>query len=140
MGRQWGLLVVAIIAIIASRVTASSSGEVRVRRLAQGHLDTPLAGAGDRTSEPSGYQQTRSTSSATDPPTTSLRTCLAVSESVPSSAGSACGALAAGLCTLLFLSCRLGGTALARTCFEPSLPDPSFSLEVHAMFTGSSLW
>ena len=117
MGRQWGLLVVAIIAIIASRVTASSVGEVRVRRLAQGHLDTPLAGAGDRTSEPSGYQQTRSTSSDCycHPPTTSLRTCLAVSESVPSSAGSACGALAAGLSTLLFLCCRLGGTALART-------------------------
>ena len=68
MGRQWGVLVVAIIAIIASRVTASSPGEVRVRRLAQGHLDTPLAGAGDRTSEPSGYQQTRSISSATVTP------------------------------------------------------------------------
>ena len=31
--------------------TASWSGAVRVRRLAQGHLDTPLGGAGDRTSE-----------------------------------------------------------------------------------------
>jgi hypothetical protein len=32
------------------RATASSSGAVRVRRLAQGHLDTQLGGAGDRTS------------------------------------------------------------------------------------------
>ena len=30
--------------------TASSSGAVGVRRLAQGHLDAPLGGAGDRTS------------------------------------------------------------------------------------------
>ena len=34
------------------RVTASSSGAVRVRRLAQGHIDTPPGGAGDRTSNP----------------------------------------------------------------------------------------
>ena len=32
------------------RATASSSGAVRVRRLARGHLDTHLGGAGDRTS------------------------------------------------------------------------------------------
>ena len=32
------------------RETASWSGAVRVRRLAQGHLDTRLGGAGDRTS------------------------------------------------------------------------------------------
>ena len=32
------------------KTTASSSGAVRVRGLAQGHLDTQLAGAGDRTS------------------------------------------------------------------------------------------
>ena len=31
--------------------TASSSGAVRARRLAQGHLDTQLGGAGDRTSD-----------------------------------------------------------------------------------------
>ena len=33
----------------AGKVTASSSGTVRVRRLAQGHLDTRLGGAGNRT-------------------------------------------------------------------------------------------
>ena len=32
------------------KVTASSSGAIRVRRLAQQHLDTRLGGAGDRTS------------------------------------------------------------------------------------------
>ena len=32
------------------KVTASSSGAVRVRRLAQGHLDSQLGGAGDQTS------------------------------------------------------------------------------------------
>ena len=32
------------------KATASLSGEVRVRRLAQGHLDTQLGGSGDRTS------------------------------------------------------------------------------------------
>jgi hypothetical protein len=32
------------------RATASLSGAVRVRRLAQGHLDTQLGGAGDRAS------------------------------------------------------------------------------------------
>ena len=33
------------------RATASSFGAVRVRGLAQGHLDTQLEGAGDRTSD-----------------------------------------------------------------------------------------
>ena len=33
------------------RATVSSSGAIRVRRLAQGHHDTWLGGAGDRTSD-----------------------------------------------------------------------------------------
>ena len=33
------------------KATASSPGAVRVRRLAQGHLNTQLGGAGDRTSD-----------------------------------------------------------------------------------------
>ena len=45
--------------------TASSSGALRVRRLAQGHLDTRLGGAVDRTSNLLSYQPTCITSWAT---------------------------------------------------------------------------
>ena len=40
------------------KVTASSSGAVRVKCLAQGHNDTQLGGAGDRTSHPIGFKRT----------------------------------------------------------------------------------
>ena len=75
-----------------------------MRHLAQGHLDTQIGGAGDQTSNLPVTSQPALPPELLSPTTTMLYTCLAVSESVPSSVGSECGALVAGLCIFLFLS------------------------------------